>query len=311
MAIDPLPNSPSEFNTDSARNKINELIGSNSSVTVSDSPPTSPAEGDLWFDQGVANLYVYVNTPTNAWVQADSFTLPSGEPSEATVPLVPLGSVAMLSISGMTFSVSMNPNGSDYPPYPYHQGVSPGQAGYHTYQLRASPYPSFMDSYYQGMGQDGLQDHSLWDDQRWHYSQQTYSTGNSIWTGTNYSLNGWQKGPAGAFYGGAGNPWTNALYAGGPISANQYPNPYPPFHNFSGMESHQSKFTSASGERLLISSSSVNIPPMEVGATITASKNILGGGSFPRFYLGSWYAPQVNKTDPGWNANAWVICRIA
>ena len=74
MAIDPLPNSPLEIDSDSARNKINELIGNNSSVTVGDSPPTSPAEGDLWFDEGVANLHVYVGTPTNAWVQTNSFS---------------------------------------------------------------------------------------------------------------------------------------------------------------------------------------------------------------------------------------------
>lgn len=71
MPIDPLSVSPNQVDSDAMRTKINELISDNSSVTVGDSPPASPGEGDLWFDEGVAAMYVYVAAPTNAWIQAN------------------------------------------------------------------------------------------------------------------------------------------------------------------------------------------------------------------------------------------------
>jgi hypothetical protein len=74
MPIDSLPVSPNQVDSDAMRTKINELISDNSSVTVGDTPPTSPGEGDLWFDEGAASMYVYVASPTNAWIQ----TNPSG-----------------------------------------------------------------------------------------------------------------------------------------------------------------------------------------------------------------------------------------
>ena len=47
--------------------------GSGGSITVSDNPPTDPApkEGDLWYDDGSAALYVYYASPIGAWVQAN------------------------------------------------------------------------------------------------------------------------------------------------------------------------------------------------------------------------------------------------
>lgn len=71
MSIDPLSVSPNQVDSDAMRTKINELISDNSSVTVGDTPPASPGEGDLWFDEGVASMYVYVAAPTNAWIQAN------------------------------------------------------------------------------------------------------------------------------------------------------------------------------------------------------------------------------------------------
>ena len=72
MSINPLPVSPNQVDSDAMRTKINELISDNSSVTVADTPPASPGEGDLWFDVDTAATYVYVGNPTNAWVQANS-----------------------------------------------------------------------------------------------------------------------------------------------------------------------------------------------------------------------------------------------
>jgi hypothetical protein len=71
MPIDSLPVSPNQVDSDAMRTKINELISDNSSVTVGDTPPTSPGEGDLWFDEGTASMYVYIASPTNAWIQTN------------------------------------------------------------------------------------------------------------------------------------------------------------------------------------------------------------------------------------------------
>ena len=71
MPIDSLPVSPNQVDSDAMRTKINELISDNSSVTVGDTPPASPGEGDLWFDEGTASMYVYIASPTNAWIQTN------------------------------------------------------------------------------------------------------------------------------------------------------------------------------------------------------------------------------------------------
>lgn len=78
MSINPLPVSPNQVDSDAMRTKINELISDNSSVTVADTPPASPGEGDLWFDVDTAAMYVYVGNPTNAWVQTNSGAGSSG-----------------------------------------------------------------------------------------------------------------------------------------------------------------------------------------------------------------------------------------
>lgn len=44
--------------------------GGGASVTVSSTAPADPVEGDLWYDDTNAILYVYVAGTTNAWVQA-------------------------------------------------------------------------------------------------------------------------------------------------------------------------------------------------------------------------------------------------
>ena len=42
------------------------------SVTVSETAPSSPSEGDLWFDPSVLKTFVYYNDCTaNQWVQSN------------------------------------------------------------------------------------------------------------------------------------------------------------------------------------------------------------------------------------------------
>ena len=49
--------------------------GGGASVTTGDNPPTSPSEGDLWFDSSVAKTYLYYNDGSSSqWVQLN----PSG-----------------------------------------------------------------------------------------------------------------------------------------------------------------------------------------------------------------------------------------
>ena len=77
MAIN-FPNSPS--NGDAHAGFIyNSTKGvweaSAASVPMSDSPPTNPAQGDLWFDSSVAKTYIYYNDGSSSqWVQLN----PSG-----------------------------------------------------------------------------------------------------------------------------------------------------------------------------------------------------------------------------------------
>ena len=48
---------------------------STASIPMSDSPPTDPAQGDLWFDSSVAKTYIYYNDGSSSqWVQLN----PSG-----------------------------------------------------------------------------------------------------------------------------------------------------------------------------------------------------------------------------------------
>ncbi|MDX1373768.1 MAG: hypothetical protein R3321_14940, partial [Nitrososphaeraceae archaeon] len=37
-------------------------------ISVQDDPPPSPSEGDLWYDDDNADIYLYVAQDTNAWV---------------------------------------------------------------------------------------------------------------------------------------------------------------------------------------------------------------------------------------------------
>ena len=46
--------------------------GGGASVTVSETAPSSPSEGDLWFDPSVLKTFVYYNDGTaNQWVQSN------------------------------------------------------------------------------------------------------------------------------------------------------------------------------------------------------------------------------------------------
>jgi hypothetical protein len=57
------------------RNKINEIIdgglGGGGNISVSASPPPNAAEGDLWYDDTSAALYVYYESPISAWIQTN------------------------------------------------------------------------------------------------------------------------------------------------------------------------------------------------------------------------------------------------
>lgn len=46
------------------------IVGSGASVNTSATPPSNPSNGDLWFDEDNAELYIY-NTSINGWIQTN------------------------------------------------------------------------------------------------------------------------------------------------------------------------------------------------------------------------------------------------
>ena len=72
----PLPETQNAIKMDAIRTKINEIVTKGGigggSIGVSDTPPSNPAEGDLWFDETAAALYVWIADPSNSWVQVSS-----------------------------------------------------------------------------------------------------------------------------------------------------------------------------------------------------------------------------------------------
>lgn len=70
--VNQLPGDQQQVGVNEIRNKINELILSGATVDVSQFPPSNPGEGDLWFDTTLAEIYIYLGSPTNAWVQASN-----------------------------------------------------------------------------------------------------------------------------------------------------------------------------------------------------------------------------------------------
>ena len=44
--------------------------GGGANVNTSTTPPSNPSNGDLWFDEGNAELYIY-NTSINGWIQTN------------------------------------------------------------------------------------------------------------------------------------------------------------------------------------------------------------------------------------------------
>jgi len=46
------------------------IVGSGASVNTSATPPSNPSNGDLWFDEENAELYIY-NTSINGWIQTN------------------------------------------------------------------------------------------------------------------------------------------------------------------------------------------------------------------------------------------------
>lgn len=69
--VDLLSGSGQIIGVNSIRNKVNEIIteGVGGGVEVSDSAPTGPSGGDLWYDTSIAELYVYVDNI--GWIQAN------------------------------------------------------------------------------------------------------------------------------------------------------------------------------------------------------------------------------------------------
>jgi hypothetical protein len=76
--VNQLPGDQQQVGVNEIRNKINELILSGATVDVSQFPPSNPGEGDLWFDTTLAEIYIYLGSPTNAWVQASNTSNTSG-----------------------------------------------------------------------------------------------------------------------------------------------------------------------------------------------------------------------------------------
>jgi len=72
--VNQLPGDQQQVGINEIRNKINELILSGATVDVSQFPPSNPGEGDLWFDTTLAEIYIYLGFPTNAWIQASNTT---------------------------------------------------------------------------------------------------------------------------------------------------------------------------------------------------------------------------------------------
>ena len=77
MAIN-FPNSPSDgdthqgFTYNSAKSKWSKVSGGGgSSVTVSDSAPSSPSDGDMWYNSLSLKMFVYYNDGSSSqWVPA-------------------------------------------------------------------------------------------------------------------------------------------------------------------------------------------------------------------------------------------------
>lgn len=69
--------------------KVSDLAGGGANVHVGTNPQANPENGDMWFDDVNAELYVYVNS-IEGWVQSNgqgSFTAPTPPPApEGTIP---------------------------------------------------------------------------------------------------------------------------------------------------------------------------------------------------------------------------------
>ena len=99
MALN-FPDSPNNgdthqgFTYNSAKSKWSKVGGSGgSSVTVSDSAPSSPNDGDMWYNSLDLNLYVYYNDgSSNQWVQSAPQQVGADGADGATGPQGPAGS---------------------------------------------------------------------------------------------------------------------------------------------------------------------------------------------------------------------------
>lgn len=96
-------------------------FGSGGSVTVSSTSPTSPGEGDLWYDDVNTTLYVFVAGTTNAWIQTNGgggggdITVQDEGSSLATAAttLNFVGSGVVASGTGATKTITIAGGGSD------------------------------------------------------------------------------------------------------------------------------------------------------------------------------------------------------
>jgi len=74
--VDQLSGSEQPVGVNEIRNKINEIIdgglgGGGGNISVSATPPADAEEGDLWYDDTSAALYVYYASPISAWIQTN------------------------------------------------------------------------------------------------------------------------------------------------------------------------------------------------------------------------------------------------
>ena len=73
MPIDPLPVSFNQIGSDAMRTKINEIIaeGVGGAVSFGTTPPASPSDGDLWFDESTGAMYAY-SSVLSGWIQTNA-----------------------------------------------------------------------------------------------------------------------------------------------------------------------------------------------------------------------------------------------
>lgn len=78
--------------------------GGGASVSISDSAPSSPSAGDLWFDSSEGIMYIYYNDGDSAqWVGVSGYSTNQGFDSDQVVSIVNENTSSGSSVSGVTW----------------------------------------------------------------------------------------------------------------------------------------------------------------------------------------------------------------